>query len=349
MKRKKEKILVVRLSSGGDVLQALPALAILRRRSPGAHIAFLVEDRFARFVEGRVEIDEILVWPRSRWSPMWKSLRAPLALLECIVFWAALAKSGFRTVLDFQGNLKSGLHTAFTRAPLRIGFSRGSSKEGNRLFTNRKVAPFDEKGSRVEKYVDLLGGMGIEGERASPVPPPRGSAEAFSSIAESLDLKRGRFRIIHPGTSAFGSFKRWPLERWRQLAERLCRSCPLLISWGPGEEETARSFGGIVGVRVPPGPLLVAELAGALVEALSFTGTDSAPLHLAHALGTPSVALFGPTDPTLYGPWMSGRALSAGVDCSPCSGRRCARIRCMDAIEVDDVERAIEDLESEKG
>jgi ADP-heptose:LPS heptosyltransferase len=345
MKEPTERILVVRLSSGGDILQALPALAILRAERPDAHITFLVEDRFARFVEGREEVDEVLLWPRARWSARWRSFRAPLALAECLSFWASLAKARFTVALDFQGNLKSGLHTAFSLAPLRVGFARGSSREGNFLFTNRKVVPSDEKGSRVRKYVDLLGGLAIRGREAKPVGPPRDAEDAFRRLAEEGGFPGAGFWVIHPGTSAFGAYKRWPMDRWKDLAVRLAREAAVLVSWGPGDEKAAEALRGLPGVNAPDRAVSLPELAGALTRARAFVGTDSAPLHLAHALGCPAVGLFGPTDPALYRPWMTGRAVTGNLDCAPCPGRGCGELRCMEAIDVDTVLEAARSLD----
>ncbi|MHC5080897.1 MAG: glycosyltransferase family 9 protein [Planctomycetota bacterium] len=340
-----EKILVVRLSSGGDILQALPALAILRRRRPKARIAFLVEDAHLQFVEGREEIDDLWVWPRRRWASLWTSARAPQALLECLVFWARLAKNRFDTVLDLQGNLKSGLHTAFSLAQTRVGYCRTSCVEGNALFTNRKVVPTDERGSRVRKYVDLLSGIGIHGVEPRPVPPPAGAEEAFARFAAASTLPQQAFWVLHPGTSPFGAYKQWPLDRWAALARLLAREAPVLISTGPGEEATASAFHGISGVTLPAGPLNWKTLAGALSRARAFAGCDSAPLHLAHALGTPSVGLFGPTSADLYRPWMSGFAVTPDLPCSPCSKRGCRGSPCMASISVDRVFEALRELE----
>jgi len=332
-----EKILIVRLSSGGDVLQTLPALAALRRAKPSARIDFLVEDRHARYLEGRPEIDRILRWPRGRWTSLAASGRWIRCLAEASAFYAALSRERYDAVLDFQGNLKSGFHAAVPRSPRRVGFSAGSSKEGNRWFTSVKVAPRDESGPRVRKYLDLLRGVGIEAPEEAPVCPPTGAREAFRRLAVAQGLEEGGFFVIHPGTSAFGAYKRWPQSRWMELSGRLAAAAPVLASWGPGEEESAQALAGIRGVRVPPSPLGILELAGALSHARAFAGSDSAPLHLAHALGCPSVGLFGPTDPRLYRPFMNGIAVSAGLPCSPCKRRACPGSRCMEAIPVERV------------
>ncbi len=336
----KKKILLVRLSSGGDVLQTLPALAILRRRLPDAHLTFLVEDRFAPFVQGRPEIDTLRIWPRRQWSPFLPSRRLPGSLAGALAFFAETTKARFDTVLDFQGNLKSGLHTGFSLAPLRVGFDRRSAREGNVLFTNRRV-PASETGSRIVKYVALLAGIGITGERPAPVPLPSGAAEAHERAAADQGRPREGFLAVHPGTSPRGAAKQWPLERWRTLLSRLGREGPVLLSWGPGEEPAAEALRGIRGVFTPPRPLGVPALAGALVRARAFVGPDSAPLHLAHVLGCPAVGLFGPTDPARYAPWMTGEAVASPLPCAPCHRWRCADPVCMEAIEVDEVAEAI--------
>jgi len=327
-----EKILVVRLSSGGDILQALPALALLRRKRPRAFIAFLVEDRFARLLEGRPEIDRVLVWPRSRWSRWWRTPEAVRALFELLRFGRSLARERFDLVIDLQGNLKSGLQTAFARAPKRVGFASGSSREGNRFFTNRKVVPGDESGSRVVKYVDLLRGLGIEGESPAPVELPAGALDAFEDLKKRTGLEEARFVVAHPGTSRFGAYKRWPAGSWVRLLRALGREVPVLVSWTAGDGEGIRRLAGLPGVVVPDGGLGFIELAGALGRAGAFVGTDSAPLHLAHALGCRAVGLFGPTDANLYGPFMTGEAILAELPCSPCGRRGCPGSPCMETI-----------------
>lgn len=323
-------------------MQTLPALAILRRRRPDARITLLVEDRCLPFVEGRPEPDEIRAWPRGRWRPWWASRLAPRALAQAVRFFAELSRPGFDVALDFQGNLKSGLHTWFSRAPVRVGFAPGGSREANILFTNRRVPSPAERRSRIEKYVSLLAGLGITGERPRPVKAPAGAQAAFEAMARASGLPPGPFFAVHPGTSLFGAYKRWPLARWRSLLPALARKAPVLLSYGPGEGEDASAFASLSGVFVPPEPPAIPAMAGAFAHAIAFAGPDSALLHLAHVHGTPAVGIFGPTDPALYAPWMTGEAVSAGLDCSPCNGRGCPGSPCMDAVEATTVLAAIE-------
>ncbi|MCU0723217.1 MAG: glycosyltransferase family 9 protein, partial [Planctomycetes bacterium] len=341
---RRERILLVRLSSGGDILQALPALAALREARPSAHLTFLAEDRHARYLEGRPEIDRLLFWPRREWEGLAASGRWLRCLAGMARFYSTLARERFDAVLDFQGNLKSGFHAWVPRSPRRVGFARGASREANALFSGVRVEPRDERGPRVRKYLDLLSGIGIRDAAARPVPPPAGAAEAFRKAAAGLGLEDGRFLVIHPGVSAFGAYKAWPLPRWRELAALLAPRDPVLVSWGPGEENVAEALSGLAGVRVPRSPLAIPALAGALAAARAFAGSDSAPLHLAHALGCPSVGVFGPTDPRLYGPFMAGSVVRAGLPCSPCKKRSCPGSPCMAAVTVESVLRAVRSL-----
>jgi ADP-heptose:LPS heptosyltransferase len=103
------------------------------------------------------------------------------------------------------------------------------------------------------------------------------------------------------------------------------------------------------GVIVPPTAPSVLAMAGAFARASGFAGPDSALLHLAHVHGTPAVGIFGPTDPALYGPWMTGEAVAAGLDCSPCNGRGCPGSPCMEAVEAGAVLAAIERVAARAG
>lgn len=334
-----EDILFIRLSSGGDVVQTFPALALLRQHRPASRITFLVEDRFAPFVMGRPEIDRLWIWPRKRWTATaWRgAFRSAARELEG--FYREFRKHPFHWVLDFQGNLKSGVHARLARGARRVGFDQLGSKEGNRLFTDIHVPSENETGPRVRKYADLLGAMGIAGE-IHPVPPATGAVDAFRRAFSEQVLPPGGFAVFHPGTSAFGIYKRWPLENWRELARRVGATLPVLISLGPGEEGLGDVFAGLRGVVPRTGVLSPAQLGGALSQARVFVGSDSAPMHFASVLGCPTIALFGPTDPALYAPVFGGRAVRAGLSCSPCTRRTCPDPACMRAVAVDAVYRA---------
>jgi ADP-heptose:LPS heptosyltransferase len=150
--------------------------------------------------------------------------------------------------------------------------------------------------------------------------------------------------VIHPGTSAFGLFKRWAPERYAQLADRITTElkCDVLLSWGPGEKELVDGIAGKMKGKpiVLDYPLNLKQLAVVLSRATLFIGSDSAPLHLENILRRPLIGLYGPKDPVVYGPWPNrpdAVIVRKELECSPCIKRTCDDPRCMDAITVEDV------------
>lgn len=303
------RFLFIRLSAIGDVINALVALAALRRGAPDAHITFVVEDRCRDLIENHPHVDGVVVYERRRWA---RTLAGHLRRLRSVDVDVAL---------DFQGNLKSGMHAWLSRAPRRIGFAAGHCYEGAHRFTTETVTPPGRRIPRAEKFMSLLGPLGITrpAPRALPPLPAR--------------LRDGAYVLIHPGTSAHGAEKRWPPERWAALADRLPRSVAVIFSRGPGEEALVERIR--AQVRRPtdaPGSCSLLEFAALARDARLFVGCDSGPLHVAAAAGAPCVGLYGPKDPAIYAPYPSdGHEVVAPE--TP---------RAMDWLDVDTAAAAVE-------
>ena len=356
MHERTPRILMVRLSAIGDVVNSLPALTALRRRLPSAHIAWLVEDRAASVLEGHPFLDEIFVFERKR---LVRSLKTPSLLCQTpsqvLGFRRRLRRTRFDLLLDFHGNLKSGLLGTLADARVRVGYDRRNSREGNFLFNDHHVSLRQERIHRVEKHLELLGALGIQPDEACyglTVPPhARAFAEAY---LRRIGQDSGPIVILHPGTSASGAHKRWPLEHFAALADRLVRhaSARVLVTSGPGEFDLACSVARQCAseLSLPETPSLQ-HLTGLIERASVFVSADTGPMHLAAALHVPVVALFGPKDPVIYGPYgTASRILQAGLDCSPCGGRRCDDPVCMRSIAPEKALNAVlELLPSERG
>ncbi|MBI3267509.1 MAG: glycosyltransferase family 9 protein [Planctomycetes bacterium] len=345
--RKPARILIVRLSAIGDCLNTLPALHALRRNFPSAHIAWLVEDKARDAVEGQPGLDEVLVFDRRRWRENWLRGGRAEVLRDLVGYAGRLREGRFDWVVDFQGNLKSGLSVFASRSPIRIGFSRDACREGSHLFTNVHVRPGPVRVHRIERNLGLLRGLGLAVGGGGPAfrIGPEAELRMDRWLAGAL-ATGGRFVVLHPGTSAFGAYKRWPVESFARLGdlawERLGLSA--VVSWGPGEEGLARSVvdrmraPGLVSCRTAD----LRELAALLARAAAFVGSDSAPLQLASLLGVPTVALFGPKDPVLHGPHGNPHeVLYKGVPCSPCLYRTCAFPDCMRLLQPADALAAL--------
>jgi lipopolysaccharide heptosyltransferase I len=341
-----ERVLVVRLSALGDVLFALPALRRLREALPRARLTFLVEDRFADLLRDHPDVDELLVFERKK--------IARLDAIEASRLVRELRRRRFDAALDFQGNLKSGVLVRLSGARRRVGFAPPASREGNRFFSNRRVTLPEGTRWRPLRDLALLRGLGIEpgADPPRPTPPRLGpDAEIFGQKADAAVAGHGPLVVLHPGTSAFGAFKRWPPERFGEVARALVERAHarVLVTHGPGEESLALEVAALAAspsVAASPRTRSLRELAAILARAALVVGADTGPVHVAAALGRPVVAVFGPKDPEVYRPLGERtRVVRRGdVACSPCRLRYCPRPDCLLGLDAGRVLDAALDL-----
>lgn len=348
------RILLIRLSALGDVLHALPVLSALRARFPDARIDWAVEDRAASLLEERPDLDRVLVYPRRRLSAALHGVPSPVELLRAGGgFVRALRRGAYDVALDLQGNLKSGAVLRASGAALRFGPGRPDAREGSQVFSQRRAVPPRSKRHRVERNLALA--SALLGEPLPYVPPgfPVGAAteQAATRLLAHADLPPDGFAVLQPGTSGFGAFKRWPAERFGSLARRLAADGhAVAVPHGPGEEALAAAVvaaapDAAVALRPPSLPVL----AEVIRRAGLFIAADTGPLHLAALVGTPLVGLFGPKDPTVYGPYGLRADGTPGllpvltqpdVACRPCTLRRCADPLCMRTLAPERVHAA---------
>lgn len=349
---KAPRVLVVRLSAIGDVLHALPAVAALRSARPRAYVAWAVEDRAASVLQGHPCVDRVIVLPRQRWRRAGRTVLGwPRVTAESVAWVAGLVRERFDVALDFQGNLKSGVVAWASGAVARYGFAGDGAREGNGFFLNRRVAIPAAVRHRVDRNAALV--EACLGEHAPPLDAglPRHDADVAwaDGALVAAGLPAHGYAVLHPGTSGFGAFKRWPTEHVARLAGGIARdlALPVAITFGPGEEPLAEE----VRSRATPAPTLLptpslAALAEVLRRASFFVSGDTGPLHVAAAVGAPVLGLFGPKDAEVYGPWGRRADGTTGplpvvarsdVPCRPCPLRWCPEPVCMSAIDPDEV------------
>jgi heptosyltransferase I len=308
------RIALVKLSALGDVVHALPVAATLRAARPEARLVWIVERREAAVLRGHPALDEVIVadtrgWRRAR-TP--SAVRAALADLSALR--RRLAGCRFDVALDLQGLMKSGLITAACRAPLRVGFDTSWGREPlHALFLNRRVAPPAGR-HVVEQYLALLAPLGIEQHRLRfPLPATPAVEARMEEWLASAGLKpHRRLVVLNPGAGR--ADKRWPVPHFIALARKLAHDAAahVLVTWGPGEEGAARAIVEGSGAAVPAPPTDLDALLALLRRASVMVAADTGPLHMAAALGTPCVGLYGPTSPARNGPYGAGhRALSS--------------------------------------
>lgn len=339
------RLAIFRLSALGDVVNTLPALSALRRALPHAHITWVVEAASAGVLEGHPLLDAVLVSHRKAWQTAFQRLRGAWgAAREFWGFCAMLGRQRFDAVIDLQGNLRSAVGTWLTRAPLRIGPGRGASRELSHLFYTLRLRLPEGPVHRVERGLALLRALGIDTADAKPVIPVTDADKAtVDAFLGEHGLAAGQFVLIHAGTSPFGRYKQWPAERWVEVAKRLAAELGLraVFTRGPGQAETdsAQAMAVAAGAPALLAPILsLRELAELCRRCRLFLSVDTGPMHLASAAGAPVVALFGPKDPRVYGPYFGPRAIvEKPLPCRPCRKRTCADPQCMLAIVPEDV------------
>ena len=350
------RIVIVKLSSIGDVVHTLPAAALLRRALPAASLTWVVERRAAEVLKDSPAIDQVIEIDTRAWRKRLLSrstmgeVRAQLNHLRKL---SGLNGSGNVDIaIDFQGLVKSGLVALATGASRRIGFETGDLREkASKLLLTEQVttSTFNHV---IEKNL-ALARAAITRSPTKTVAEERltGNAHEFP-IAVSPDDERiveaaigGQrpFAIINPGGG--WATKLWPLERYSELADWLSSECGLksIVTFGPGEETLAQAVASnaVSGAARPLASTLKQFVALARRAAL-FVGGDTGPLHLAAASGTPIVGLYGPTSPGRNGPF-DPRDITVGRDLwcrADCHRRSCWHWECMD-IPLNDMKRAV--------
>ncbi len=334
------KILIVRLSALGDVLHCLPSLLALRNQYPTATIDWVVEEMSAPILRSIPELDEVIVLPRKTWQRRLKRFDTSV-FPEARSFVKTLRAREYNLAIDFQGNFRSGWVTFLSGARTRLGFSARFSRELNVLFTNRRVRPRGTNLHKIEKNFQLLSALDITGPppQASLPPDPNAAAEA-ATFLKTLPAKKTRV-VLHPGTSKFGDFKRWPEAHFVTLGQELARQADatLLVTWGPGEQELATRIAEGIGkaARVCCETSLPV-LTEVIRSADLLVSGDTGPMNLAPLASTPAVTLFGPKDPAIYAPIADrSRVVVKDIPCRPCGLRKCPVVWCMKWIQPDEV------------
>jgi lipopolysaccharide heptosyltransferase II len=340
-----QRILVIKLSSLGDIVHALPAVSALRQRFPHSRLSWLVKEVWAPILEGNPDIDEVLAVKVSwrNWPEVIRTLRSGL----------------FDLVVDYQGLFRSGIFGAITGAKTRVGFAR--AREGATWFYTHHVPLSEDKPSSwrllevhaVDRNLAITEFLG--GKSSTPVfHLPQFSADhlAIETMLEGAKVQDHEHLIaLAPWTRS--AIKSWPHRRFVDLATELVQwpNVRVVLLGGPSDMSSTEDFKMLVtqGLINLVGSLSLRQLPLLLRRMHLLIGNDSAPLHLAAGVGTPVLAIFGPTHPKATGPHplRNHAVLRRELPCSPCGNRKCLNpnyLECLQAISVDEVLREIEKI-----
>jgi heptosyltransferase-1 len=309
-----DSLLVVRLSAMGDIIHTLPAAAALRQSFPHATLGWLVEERWAellctlryprsgarspqRPLVDRVHSVNTAEWRRAPFSfNTWQQIAAGLSELRGIHYDA---------VIDFQGAVRSALLARWSGAPVVYGSTQPRENAASMFYT-RQVLLQTNGAHVVEQALALAGAVVSTAGMATSIAAEAGAEFPVDPDAESkiagLTAEGNDFAILSPG-AGWGA-KRWPAERYGQVARELAKDglCSL-VNYGPAEEELALAVEAAGGGSARKISCSVSELIALTRRARLLIGGDTGPMHLAAALKIPVVAIFGPTSPARNGPF----------------------------------------------
>ena len=332
----KKNILIIRLSAIGDVVMASPLIGAFRRSMPGSRLAWLVEEASQAVLEANQDLDEVIVWPRSRWRKLLREKRYWTLAKEGFAFVRDLRRRDFDLAVDAQGLLKSGLWAYLSGAPERVGIG---SKEGSQYLMTRVVDRSGASDRLSSQYMLLAKALDLDvGDFRMDMALSEDAREYGDRFATALDTP---YAVFCPFTTR--PQKHWLEERWIELLDVFTDKMDLtvVLLGGPGDRTASER---ILPVEEPrrvnlTGKTSLQQAAAVMKQAALVIGVDTGLTHMGFALDVPTIALFGATTPYLNTEGTSGTVLYHPMDCSPC--RRSPTCEgdytCMKAISTNEV------------
>lgn len=298
-----KRILLIRLSSIGDVLLASPVAEKVRKRFPTAHITWLVETKAKDVIVGNPFVDEVIVWPRREWNKQARETRDYIQLVRqyCNFIKSIRALCADLSV-NMQGDIRSAFLACLSGAKCRI--ARPNGKEFSSWFANCLVDNTSEKHLML-RNIALLSPLGIGLENAHMYMPLTEQDVSYANkLLSEHCLKIKQFVVFNPATSV--AAKCWPTEYYAALADRIIAEyqLPVVFLGAPSDCAMVEDIMSKMGHKAHDfaGKTTLNQLAAVVKSARLFVGGDTGPLHVAAAVGTPTVSIFGPTAPEIAAP-----------------------------------------------
>jgi lipopolysaccharide heptosyltransferase I len=346
------RILIVRLSALGDIVHALPVLGAIRKAMPAAQVDWLVEENYASILSIAAGLHRLII-VRAR-----RSFATPDAIsFGGVTGYYAAAKylwnQDYDVALDLQGLIKSSVWARISFADRVIGFDAPNLREPQAAFlyseTVTPIRPAGQQASEpaglhvIHKNLSILSALQIDPKTIEMPLTPAASAATTAAI----ETAGGRLKYIVLNPGAAWPNKRWPPERFGALAAALFEHSGLrsLVTWGPSERDLADTVVAASAGAASAAPATsVSDLAVLMREAALVISGDTGPLHIAAAMGTPLVGLYGPTWPERNGPWDPHDVVISRANVCVCHHKRqCLRgAPCINEITIQEVLAASE-------
>ena len=326
-------ILLIKMSSLGDILHTLPFAAALRQRYPKAKITWLVHPQFAGFVPDPPVIDEVLYFDKVKFKKMGffgklKYFREMKALLH---------SKHFDLVIDMQGLFKSAVLAAISGCGNRIGYCE--MREGSGL-VSRAISGAHSKDHVIERYLDVARYLGAKVDSLDdvqfPMPDLSKETDSVQEKLRQLGWSGGDYVVIVPGARWWT--KEWPVEHYVALAKKLVdEGTSVVLAGGPDDASKGKAIAEQCDsalVLDMTGKTSLRELAALIKNCSFYISADTGPLHFAAALKKPLVAMYGPTKADRTGPYGSKNStvLLSPAKCAGCLKKKCADWHCMHDI-----------------
>ncbi len=337
----KVHILIILMGSIGDVVRGLCLVSHIKHHLPESRITWLVEPLCAQLLDCQPQIDKIIVFNRSRNLPgVWN-------------LYKELSKEHFDITLDLQRHVKSGFFSLLSKAKKRIGFHKNNAKEFNWLFNTEYINYFSDDLSKLSHYLEFTKPLGL--------PEPTALDFGFSTInlketAPTIFKKVGTPFVAVVMGSSWDS-KDWIFEGYEQLVKNILSNGTLqVVLLGDKSKINAAAklseniglsdFSSCAKSRLINlvGETSLLDVVAILKAAAAAVGPDSGPCHIASAVGTPYVSLFGPTSPIRVAPYGNEHlVIQADISCSSCYKKHCPGLDklCMSSISVESVEEKL--------
>mgnify|MGYP001268704599 CR=1 FL=1 len=337
------RILIIRLSAIGDVIETLPAVHVLRKRRPDAYIGWILEEAPYSLLQGHPDIDRFFLFPKKKLKSAVKQrdFKKVKSLLDRV--GEELKADQFDLAIDMHNLFKSGVVTLLSGAKERIGYGR--YREGSKFFLTKTLSTPKEPMHFVDWQMNLVKRLGVgHSEIEFVLPDFSKEEEAIREFFADNKIKE-RFFCLAPGTS-------WPNKCWTaqgmaEVADRLSAYGKVVLIGSTQDKALAEEVGSLM-KTVPIDAvekLNLRELAVLLRQAELYLGGDTGPMHLAVAVGTQVVAWFGPTSPAKTGPYQENAVvIQAEYPCQPCFKRKCKPVVCLRDLSVVTVWEKIQPL-----
>lgn len=333
-------ILVIRLSSIGDIVHALPAVAALGETYPQAEITWAVEQRYANLLDGNPYVKRVIGINTLGWRKRWASVETIREVMSAI---RALRHQRYDAVIDFQGLIKTGVISWLCRSTRRIGYAKFPHREpGSGIFYTEE-APVAGRMHVIQENMALVERLGARALTwRFPLPRNEDDEKYAESSLETIE----DFILISPGGGWIA--KRWPPASYADLLTHMTQRPALsglavVLTGSPAEEGDIRQILKSSGNRrACYVPATLGQYIALARRARLFIGGDTGPMHLAAALGVPVVAIMGPTDPVRNGPFSSSD-IALSNDAEVNHTRRGKSPAFLQGIAVEDVAAAAEE------